>query len=152
MPASPPPFGLHASREALTNIAQLHREATLRGCPKLGPEDLDRLRALDDELVAALEEGRVEAAMDADEAFHGVLLTAAGDPDLQVSAGLLTPRLRRLILWYFTLMSFTPIPGEHPAIIEALSRGDAEAAAELVERSFLAGGAALEAALQQAAG
>ena len=149
---APPPFDLRRAREAFEHAAHLHAEATRRGAPQLTPAALERLRAADATFVAALQEGRIGDAIDADDAFHRVLLEAAGDPDLTVAADLLVPRLRRMDLWFFTRRSFAPGENTHPQIIAALERGDAEAAAELVARSHLDAGEALAAAVQRRGG
>jgi DNA-binding GntR family transcriptional regulator len=147
MTDEPPPFDLHLAREAFARWAELHGAATRVGTPRLGPTDFDRLRAADADYVAALAESRVDDAIAADDAFHRVLLDAAGDPDLQVSVDLLLPRLRRMDLWIFTRKAFTPGENSHPAIIAALERGDAEEAARLVEQSLTEAAEMLAAAL-----
>jgi DNA-binding GntR family transcriptional regulator len=149
MTDDPLPFDLSMVEEVLPRWADLHATATRVGGPALTPADLDRLRALDAEQLAALAAGRVDEAIAADDAFHQVFLQAAGDPDLQVSVDLLLPRLRRMDLWIFTRKSFSggTSTGTHPAIIEALERRDFVAAAELVRRSYLEPAADLAAAL-----
>ncbi|QEC46295.1 GntR family transcriptional regulator [Baekduia soli] len=147
MPTEPPPYDLTLAREAFTNAAALHAEATRRGAGRLVPADLDRLRAADAAFCAAVAEGRVGDAIAADDAFHQVLLDAAGDPDLLVSNELLRPRLRRMDLWLFSRKTFAPGPSSHPEIIAALEAGDAERAAVLVQRSFTEAGEALAAVL-----
>jgi DNA-binding GntR family transcriptional regulator len=143
----PPPFDLHLTREAFARWAELHGAATRAGTPRLGAADFDRLRAADADYVAALDEARVDDAIAADDAFHRVLLDAAGDPDLQVSVDLLLPRLRRMDLWIFTRKAFSPGENSHPAIIAALERGEGEEAARLVERSLTEAAEMLTAAL-----
>jgi DNA-binding GntR family transcriptional regulator len=147
MSASPPPFDLTLAREAFANAARLHGEATRRGAPALEPADLDVLREADAGFVAALDEGRIDDAIAADDRFHGVLVAAAGDPDLAVSVELLMPRLRRMDLWVFARKTFGRAPSSHPPIIAALAAGEIERAAELVENSFLEAGEQLAAAV-----
>jgi DNA-binding GntR family transcriptional regulator len=148
MSATPPPFDLTLAREAFGAAARLHAEATRRGAAALQPADLDRLRRADADYAAALAAGRIEEAIAADDAFHDVLIAAAGDPDVRVGVALLLPRLRRMDLWFFSRKTFGGAPSNtHPEIIAALERGDAETAAQLVERSFLDAGEQLAAAL-----
>ena len=148
MSADPIPFDLTLAREAFEAAAQLHGEATRRGGAALRPADFDRLRAADAAFVEAVEATRVEDAIDADDAFHRVLVEAAGDPDLSVGQDLLMPRLRRMDLWLFTRKALEHAPSSHPQIIAALERGDAEQAARLVERSFREAGEQLAAVVE----
>jgi DNA-binding GntR family transcriptional regulator len=151
MTDDPPPFELHHAREAFATSGRLHAEATRHGAAALTPADFDRLRATDAEYVAALRDGRIEDAIAADDAFHRVLLDAAGDPDLHVSVELLLPRLHRMDLWLFTRKAFSETPNTHPEIIAALEAGDADTAARLVEASHAEAGEQLFAALNRAA-
>jgi DNA-binding GntR family transcriptional regulator len=139
MTSEPHPFDLNMVDDVFRRWADLHATATLHGAPALTPEHFDRLRAADAAYEAAIAGSRIDDAIAADDAFHRVLLDAAGDPDLLVSVDLLIPRMRRMDLWIFTRKTFDPTASEngHPGIIEALERGDAEEAAELVRRNHL---------------
>jgi DNA-binding GntR family transcriptional regulator len=149
MPDDPPPFDLKYAREAFATSGRLHAEATRRGASALTATDFERLREADAAHVAALREGRIQDAIHADDDFHRVLLDAAGDPDLRVSVDLLLPRLHRMDLWIFTRKAFAEGTNTHPEIIAALEAGDAETAAELVERSHAEAGEQLSAALER---
>jgi DNA-binding GntR family transcriptional regulator len=149
MPDTPVPFDLRSAREAFATAARLQAEATRVGADKLAPGDLDRLREADAAYVDALAAGRVEDAIAADDAFHQVLLEAAGDPDLQVSMDLMLPRLKRMDLFVFTRKAFQRGQNTHPQVIAALERGDAETAAQLVEASYREAGEALAAAVDR---
>jgi DNA-binding GntR family transcriptional regulator len=145
----PLPFDLKLAREAFATSAELHGAATRRAADRLTDADYDRLAAHDASCVAALAAGRVQDGIAADDAFHRVILDAAGDPDLIVSVDLLAPRLRRMDLWLFTRKAFADGKSSHPAIIAALRGGDAEHAAALVEGSFNTAGEELAAAVER---
>jgi len=147
MTDDPLPFDLKLAREAFTTSAQLHGAATRRAAGKLSERDFTRLRACDEAFTTALREGRVQDAIAADDAFHRVILEAAGDPDLLVSVELMLPRLRRMDLWLFTRKAFTDGGSSHPAIIDALRERDGETAAARVEASFTTAGEELAAAV-----
>jgi DNA-binding GntR family transcriptional regulator len=149
MPHPPVPFDLRSAREAFGTAGRLQADATRLGADKLAPGDLDRLRAADAAYVDALADGRIEDAIAADDGFHQVLLGAAGDPDLQVSVDLLLPRLRRMDLFVFARKSLQRGENTHPQVIEALERGDAETAAQLVEASYQEAADALAAAIDR---
>jgi DNA-binding GntR family transcriptional regulator len=146
----PLPFDLKLAREAFSTAAQLHGAATRRAADRLTEADHEQLAAHDADYVAALAEGRVEDGIAADDAFHRVLLDAAGDPDLIVSVDLLIPRLRRMDLWLFARRAFGDGESSHPAIIAALGAGGGEHAAALVEASFRTAGEELAAAVERA--
>jgi DNA-binding GntR family transcriptional regulator len=149
MTHEPLPFDLKLARDAFNTAAELHGAATRRAADRLTDADYDRLAVHDADYVAALADGRVQDGIAADDAFHRVILDAAGDPDLSVSVELLLPRLRRMDLWLFTRKAFAHGESSHPAIITALRAGDAEHAATLVEASFSTAGEELAAAVER---
>jgi DNA-binding GntR family transcriptional regulator len=151
MTYEPVPFDLKLAREAFSTAAELHGAATRRAADRLTDADYDRLAAFDANYVAALANGRVQDGIAADDAFHRVILDAAGDPDLIVSVELLLPRLRRMDLWLFTRKAFAHGESSHPAIITALRAGNAEHAATLVEASFTTAGEELATAVERGA-
>jgi DNA-binding GntR family transcriptional regulator len=151
MTHEPLPFDLKLAREAFSTAAQLHGAATRRAAGRLTDGDYERLAAHDADYVAALAAGRVQDGIAADDAFHRVILDAAGDPDLNVSVELLLPRLRRMDLWLFTRKAFADSQSSHPAIIAALRAGDVEQAAALVEASFTTAGEELATAVERSA-
>jgi DNA-binding GntR family transcriptional regulator len=151
MTSEPVPFDLTLAREAFSTTAGLHGAATRRAAARLRAADFRKLRALDQEFTSALADGRVHAAIAADDAFHHVFLDVAGDPDLAVSVGLMIPRLRRMDLWLFTRKSFdvATVANSHPETIAALESGDVDRAVALVEASYLDAGEALAAAVER---
>ena len=151
--AEPVPFDLNLAREAFATSAGLHGAATRKAAARLRAADFRKLRALDQEFTGALEDGRVHAAIAADDAFHRVFLDVAGDPDLVVSVELMVPRLRRMDLWLFTRKSFdaASVENSHPETIAALEAGDVDRAVALVEASFTDAGEALAAVVERVA-
>jgi DNA-binding GntR family transcriptional regulator len=149
MPIPPRPFDLTLAREAFANAAELHAEATRRGTPNLTPADLKRMHAINATYAAAIEDGRVADAIEADDAFHQILVDVADDPDIRVTAELLGPRLREMDTWVFTRQALGGRPSSHPAILEALADRDGERAAELVAASFRDAGEALAVAVER---
>jgi DNA-binding GntR family transcriptional regulator len=151
MTTEPIPFDLNLAREAFETTGGLHAAATRRAAPLLTDGDFARLREADAAYVQALEDGRVEDAILADDAFHRVLLDVADDPDLKVSVELMLPRLRRMDLWLFTRKSFDPSKNTHPETIAALEAGDVETAVRLVMESYTDAGEELAAIVSRGA-
>jgi DNA-binding GntR family transcriptional regulator len=143
------PFDLKLAREAFATTGGLHGAAVRLAAPRLRPADFRRLRALDGEFTAALRDGRVHAAIAADDAFHRVFLDVAGDPDLTVAVELMMPRLKRMDLWLFTRKSFDPGENSHPETLAALESGDVERAVALVEASYYEAGEMLAAIVER---
>ena len=151
MPTDPLPFDLNLAREAFETTGGLHAAATRRAAPLLTQADLTRLRDADAAYALALQEGRVQDAILADDAFHRVLLDIADDPDLKVSVDLMLPRLRRMDLWLFTRKSFDTSKNTHPETIAALEAGDVDEAVRLVMESYTHAGEELAAIVERGA-
>ena len=91
---------------------------------------------------ALLERGRraargrdVQAMLDADLAFHSAIYTASGNPLIEQSAHLHWRHLRRVMGAVLqSARQRASVWDEHTAIAEAIGSGDAERAAQLMER------------------
>jgi len=103
----------------------------------LQPAGLDRLRDANGTFAAALEAADVTAALDADDAFHGVFVTASGNREVARTLARLVPRLRRL-----ERLRFGSLPGrrsvaQHDGIVRLAAAGDAAGAAAAVRENWL---------------
>jgi DNA-binding GntR family transcriptional regulator len=124
--------------DAFPVVAALHGLATRLGVPALSKRDVARLERHDAERAAALRNGDVLEAIEADDRFHGVLLHAAGNAEIERLLARVMPHIRRLDLLHFSALSERADTDEgHADIIEACRRGDAWGAAQLVEQNFL---------------
>jgi DNA-binding GntR family transcriptional regulator len=124
--------------DAFPVVAALHGLATRLGVPALAAADLGRLERHDAERTEALREGDVLAAIAADDRFHGVLLDASRNAEIERLLARVMPHIRRLDLLHFE--SLTREDGaarDHAAILDACRSGDAWEAARLVEANFL---------------
>jgi DNA-binding GntR family transcriptional regulator len=93
------------------------------------PELIAPLRALLERQSAAVDEGDLDAFIEADDALHAAVIAAARNPVAQQFAGILQDRQHRLRNQLIRVM-----PGqmagsfaEHRALVDALESGDAEA-------------------------
>ena len=124
--------------DAFPVVAALHALATRLGVPALAAADLEAMERHDAARAEALERGDVLAAIAADDRFHGVLLAAARNAEIERLLTRLMPHIRRLDLAHFeALTRRAGAGGDHAAILAACRRSDAWEAARLVEQNFL---------------
>jgi DNA-binding GntR family transcriptional regulator len=125
--------------DAFPVVAALQALAARLGVPALSHADLERMERHDAERTAALRAGDVVEAIAADDRFHGVLLKASGNIEIERLLTRVMPHIRRLDLLHFTELSRrADVDDGHADILSACRRGDAWEAARLVEQSFLA--------------
>jgi DNA-binding GntR family transcriptional regulator len=135
------PVRAERAAQAFPVIAALHALGTRLGVPALSSDDDARMRTLDRERARALERGDVSAAIALDDAFHGVLLEAAGNDELIRALERLMPQIRRLDALHFKELTRRDSAADHAEILDACERRDAHEAARLVEANFLRLGA-----------
>jgi DNA-binding GntR family transcriptional regulator len=134
-------------------VAALHALATRLGTPALGPSDLARMEHYDRERAQALRDKDVLKAIEADDRFHGVLIDAARNPEIERLLQRVMPHIRRLDLLHFdALTRHEDTETGHAAILDALRRGDAQAAAHAAEANFLRLGEQMAAVLESEPG
>jgi DNA-binding GntR family transcriptional regulator len=98
------PIRADRAAQAFPVIAALQALGTRLGVPALSTADDRRMASLDRDRARALREGDVIAAIELDDAFHGVLLAGAGTAELIRALERLMPQIRRL-----------DVPALHPA-------------------------------------
>ncbi len=123
--------------EAFPVVAALQALATRLGVPALTRADDERMAAADAARGEALAAGDVLRAIEADDAFHGVLVEAARNTELDRTLTRLMPKIRRMDVVHFGELARSGTRGNHPAILAACRRRAAEEAAGLVEANFL---------------
>jgi DNA-binding GntR family transcriptional regulator len=111
--------------------ASMHELAARLAVPVLGADDLAELEARNEEFRVALSGPDVEAALAADDRFHGVFVAASGNVLVPEVLELTTPLLRRLERLRFGSLPGQGSVGQHRQIIAAARAGDAETAARL---------------------
>jgi DNA-binding GntR family transcriptional regulator len=135
------------ARDTFPLLAAIHALAAEVGVPRLTREDAARLRAANDAFITALTAGAATAAYDADDRFHGVLVEAAANVEIERSLRHLAPRLRRL-----EQLRPGPLPGrrsvaQHEAILARAVAGDARRAASATRENWLELGGLVERSL-----
>lgn len=127
-------------REALAAqriAASLHELAVRDGAPQLTGADLDEMRAANERFATALAAGDVDAAIDADDAFHAVPVRASANPLLPGLLEQVTPLLRRLERIQFASLAGRDSVAAHERILAACTAGDVAAAADHTRENWL---------------
>jgi DNA-binding GntR family transcriptional regulator len=120
-------------------VAALQALGARLGVPRLVAADLADMERVDAQRSASLAAADIGGAIEADDRFHRVVLTAADNPELERTLARLTPRIRRLDLLHFGALAQNADEAvhDHDAILQACRRGEAATAADLVEQSYL---------------
>jgi DNA-binding GntR family transcriptional regulator len=143
------PIRAERAAQAFPVVAALQALATRLGVPALSAADDERMESLDRERARALREGDVLAAIELDDAFHGVVLAAARNDELVRALDRLMPQIRRLDVLHFGRLAREGAGRDHAELLAACRRRDAHTAAELVEANFLRLGEQMAAILEQ---
>lgn len=106
------------------------------GAARLGAEEIARMR---EALAAASERSAaadVPGTLAAIHAMHGVVYEATGNPEFERLLAMLVPRFNRVLtLWYTE--SIADVAGTYRRdLVEALERGDADAAVEIMREAW----------------
>jgi DNA-binding GntR family transcriptional regulator len=142
------PIRADRAAQAFPVIAALQALGTRLGVPALSTADDRRMASLDRDRARALREGDVIAAIELDDAFHGVLLAGAGTAELIRALERLMPQIRRLDVLHFTQLAREDASRDRADILAACRRRDAHTAAELVEANYLRLGEQMAAILE----
>lgn len=130
------PIDLGAVRNIYPIVGALHALAVELAVERIGRPEIAALTRANDAFAAAVEKRHIAGALEADDAFHGVIIDAAANPELQRTLGRLMPHIRR-----FQLVQFTSEPAQrsirqHRAIVSAFRRGRFADAACTVEENW----------------
>lgn len=123
------PLDVRATAEAQAVAAALHELAAREAVPVLTPADLAAMEAANDRFAAALDARDVEAAVAADDAFHGVLVAVCGNRRVTAVLDDVTPLLRRAERVRFASLTGRSSVAQHARIVERARAGDADGAA-----------------------
>lgn len=143
------PVRAERAAQAFPVVAALQALGARLGVPALCAADDARMEQADHRRTQALARRDVVGAIEHDDAFHGVLLDAAGNEQLKRALERVMPHIRRLDVLHFGALTERDA-ADHAGIVEACRRRDAHAAAALVEENFLRIGARMADVLAQA--
>jgi DNA-binding GntR family transcriptional regulator len=116
-------------RGAQSVVAAMHRLAVEQAVPQLGAADLAAMREANDRFAAALRRGDADAAIAADDDFHGIPVRAAANTAVETVLEQFTPALRRLERMRFSSLSGRASVALHHRLVDLCEAGDIEAAA-----------------------
>ncbi|MFF4761683.1 GntR family transcriptional regulator [Streptomyces sp. NPDC001292] len=122
------PLDVRAARAAQSVTAAMHELAVREAMPNLSAAELDAMRDANARFADALRRNDVDAAIDTDDAFHGVAVTACANPAVRTVLEQFTPVLRRVERLRFSSLSGRGSVAQHERIIALCETGDVEGA------------------------
>jgi DNA-binding GntR family transcriptional regulator len=122
------PLDVRAVRAAQSVTAAMHELAVREAIPGLSAAELDAMREANARFAAALYRNDVEAALAADDDFHGVAVTACANAAIRTVLEQFTPVLRRLERLRFCSLSGRSSVAQHDQIIALCEARDVEGA------------------------
>jgi DNA-binding GntR family transcriptional regulator len=138
------PLDRRAARDAFPIVAAIHALAAELGVPHLTAADLEAMSNANARFAQALKDDDVSAALDADDAFHAVLLIASANVELVRTLDRLMPRLRRLERLRFGSLAGRASVRQHDAILGAAGQHDVTTTAERVRDNWLSLGTMID--------
>lgn len=115
----------------LAVLKALDELAVRTGTPNLTAADLGLMREVNEEFESAVSRKDVQAALEADDRFHAIPVTAARNPLIARIMDQLHPQIHRILYRKFsTLYGAQNTGGHHRDLIRILESGDAEEAAK----------------------
>jgi DNA-binding GntR family transcriptional regulator len=138
------PLSARDARDAFMVYAALEALAASLGVPRLIRDDLETMRAANRDFADALAAADVDAAVAADDRFHGVLVRSAANREIARSLERLLPKIRRLERARFGSLAGRRSVEQHERIIALCAAGKAERAAEAIRENWLTLGALID--------
>ncbi|MCD2186795.1 GntR family transcriptional regulator [Actinomycetospora soli] len=131
------PLDQRAARDAAQVAAAMHELATRSAAPHLTEEHLRAMTAANERFERALHDDDVDAAVAADDAFHGVPVEVAANRALHDTLDQVTPLLRRMERTRFASLTGRASVAQHARIVELLRAGDADEAGREARANWL---------------
>ncbi|MEU8821860.1 GntR family transcriptional regulator [Actinoplanes sp. NPDC048796] len=131
------PLDGRAARAAQTVTAAMHELAVREAVPRLSADEIEAMRTANARFAEALQAHDVDAAIAADDEFHGIAVTASANPVLRSVVDQFTPMLRRLERLRFSSLDGRASVALHARIITLCEAGDAEGAAAAARDNWM---------------
>jgi DNA-binding GntR family transcriptional regulator len=115
-------------RDAAVVVRAMHELAAREAAGRTTGDDVAAMRAANERFAAAVHAGDLDAALDADDDLHAVLLARAGNPALTATVERFTPTIRRLERARFAVAHGRESVVLHDRLITACTAADVDAA------------------------
>jgi DNA-binding GntR family transcriptional regulator len=130
------PLRLDDTSQALAVITAMHALAVSHAVSRLTPVHIERLQSAEERFADAVSAGDYEAAIAADDDFHGLFIEVAANRPLSETVLRYMPTLRRA-----EALRFGSLPGRrsiaaHAEILRATWRGDTAAAVRATQANW----------------
>jgi DNA-binding GntR family transcriptional regulator len=132
------PLDVRAVRAAQSVTAAMHELAVREALPNLSAAELDAMREANARFSDALRRNDPDAALAADDDFHGIPVMACANDAVRTVIEQFTPVLRRLERLRFSSLSGRGSVAQHERIIALCAAGDVEAAATATRANWQA--------------
>jgi DNA-binding GntR family transcriptional regulator len=117
--------------------ASMHELAARSAVPLLTPADAEWMEAANAAFERALNRPDVDAAIEADDAFHRVFVERAGNRMVAAILDDVTPLLRRMERVRFGALAGRASVDQHRSIVRRARAGDAEGTAAVTRANWL---------------
>ncbi|WP_329277489.1 GntR family transcriptional regulator [Streptomyces sp. NBC_00691] len=125
-------------RDAASVVRVMHELAARTGVPLLGPEGIRAMREANERFAAAVRASDVEAALQADDELHQVLVVASGNHAAAATIARYTPLIRRVERRLFGDAGSCGSAELHARLIDACAAGDAAEAVRVTTEIWAA--------------
>jgi DNA-binding GntR family transcriptional regulator len=123
------PLDVRAVREARDVVAAMHELAVRASVPQLSVADIDSMRSANRRFEAAIRDGDVDAATQADDELHGTPVLVAANTALSTVLEQFMPLLRRAERLRFASLGGRASVARHDDLIRLCAGGDVDGAA-----------------------
>jgi DNA-binding GntR family transcriptional regulator len=125
-----------AAGNAQAVVAAMHELAVATAVPLLTGADLAQMRQANSRFGAAIAAGDVDAALAADDEFHGVPVRAAGNAAVIAVLEQFIPLVRRLERVRFATLAGRGSVARHARLVDLCEQGDVAAAAAVSRETW----------------
>jgi len=126
-----------STRNAQQLAASLQELAVRLAVPHLSAADLAQMAGANVDFAAALRRGDADAALAADDAFHGIALRCSGNDLIAAHFEQVSPLLRRVERRRFSSLSARDSVAQHDLVVDRCRAQDVEGAARAVRDNWM---------------